>query len=534
MDPKATIPSTEVPAGFLRRSKDFGSDFIFGSATSAFQVEGASRKDGRGPCIWDIFAADEKRNLFLPYGEDAVLHYEHYAKDVDIMKDIGFDAYRFSISWSRILPSGKKESRNQEGINFYKKLLNKLKEKKIEPFVTLLHFDVPQALEKEYDGFLNRKIADDFRDYADICFREFGKEVKYWITINEPWSFAYGAYVKDFLAPGRGKVQENLLRRSNNTIDDLEDDGSIDPPSRYSFPTSIRKRSIAKPSERRISDKEDELKNAYIVTHNQLLAHGMAAKLYKDKYQRVQNGKIGITLVSQWFEPLTDDKKDTDAARRALDFMLGWFLHPLIHGKYPETMVKYVKEGHLPVDELVKDKSIIQDSCDFIGMNYYTARYIRHDERNGGNYVEDQRVKYHVKRKDKFIGEDKGAAGWLYSYPRGIMDLLLYIKKEYNNPLIYITENGIDDPDDKSLKLKESIYDHKRLRYFHDHLAFVRDAKRQGANVQGFFAWSLLDNFEWGFGFTSRFGITYVDYKNEARERTLKHSAIWLKFFLEN
>ncbi|KAL3522201.1 hypothetical protein ACH5RR_015035 [Cinchona calisaya] len=571
MDFRDITSSMGIPAaGFLRR-EDFGKDFFFGSATSAFQIEGALDKDGRGKSVWDEFADDEKRhgkNLFHPYGEDAVCHYKHYEKDVDIMKKIGFNAYRFSISWSRILPTGKQESRNQKGINFYKKLLKKLEEKKIEPFVTLLHFDVPQDLENEYRGFLDRRIADDFRDYADICFHEFGKQVKYWITINEPWSFAYGGYVlKDFLAPGRGPVDDRfdackiavtnidgpIYRSTPYKIEkENDDDAFLFLPRRFSYQTSTIRKSVQKrflkcsnsePFDQGISDEEDPSKYAYIVAHNQLLAHGKAAKLYKDKYQMDQKGKIGITLVTHWFEPHDcDSQKDKDAAKRALDFSLGWFMHPLVYGEYPKTMRRYVKEGHLLVPDLEADKSIIQNSCDFIGVNYYTAVYVshrkrkdRHGKKHESNYVTDQKVKHHVKdSKGKFIGKQQGATGWIYGYPKGIMDLLLHVKREYNNPLIYITENGIDDPDDHSAKLWDSIYDHQRVSFLHDHLSFVKEAKRQHVNVKGYFVWSLLDNFEWKAGFTSRFGITYVDYDSEKQERHPKLSAAWFKSLLEN
>ncbi|KAL3522200.1 hypothetical protein ACH5RR_015034 [Cinchona calisaya] len=562
----AITSSMGIPAaGFLRR-EDFGKDFFFGSATSAFQIEGALDKDGRGKSVWDEYADDEKRhgrNLFHPYGEDAVCHYKHYEKDVEIMKKIGFNAYRFSISWSRILPTGKKEKINQKGIDFYKKLLKKLEEQKIEPFVTLLHFDIPQALEDEYRGFLNRRIADDFRDYADICFREFGKEVKYWITINEPWSYAYGGYVlKDFLAPGLGQVDdkfdddEKAVTNSDGSISYLEkendDDAFLFLACRYSYQTLTVKMSIknlllnrsnSEPSDPQIPHDEDPFKYAYIVAHNQLLAHGKAAKLYKEKYQREQNGKIGITLVTGWFEPYDcDSQKDRDAAKRALDFSLGWFMHPLIYGEYPKSMCRNVKEGHLPVADLEADKSIIKDSCDFIGLNYYTAVYVSHRKRKyksgskpENNYVIDQKIKHHVKNsKGNSIGKQQGALGWIHGYPKGIMDLLLHVKREYNNPLIYITENGFDDPDDHSAKLWDSIYDHERVSFLHDHLSFVKEAKRQHVNVQGYFVWSLLDNFEWKAGFTSRFGITYVDYDSEKQERHPKLSAAWFKSLLEN
>ncbi|KAL3522205.1 hypothetical protein ACH5RR_015039 [Cinchona calisaya] len=571
--------TTNVPAGFVRR-KDFGSDFIFGSATSAFQIEGALGEDGRGQSIWDTFAA--KKNLFSPYGEDAVNHYKKYEEDVKIMKDIGFDAYRFSISWCRILPTGKKESRNQKGIDFYKRLLMNLKTHGMEPFVTLLHFDPPQALEEEYDGFLNRKIVDDFCDYANICFKEFGDQVKYWITVNEPATFATLGYVYGTHAPGLSSLNANysdsssskkqLYSSSTNyatsvapylpsdddnddhdqdeeAASDDDDEASIFPPNRFSvhppkkndmmnMSSGVKGNSVASPvsqevlpatvPSKKISVK-DPSEYPYLVAHHQILAHAKVVKLYRDNYQSRQKGKIGIVLNAHQLIPLNKRKRNQKAAQRATDFSLGWFLDPIVNGDYPENMHKYVTKGYLP--EFGADKYMVRGSFDFIGLNYYTARYVSRQASDGGNYITDQRAKFHVKRKGVYIGEEQGAAGWIYGYPRGIMDLLVYIKEKYNNPLIYVAENGIDDPDDDSSTHWKSFYDQRRIVYLHDHLSFVGQAKQQGVNVKGYFVWSLLDNFEWDSGFKSRFGITYVDYDNGSK-RCPKLSASWLKSLL--
>nr|BAP90523.1 glucosidase [Ophiorrhiza pumila] len=526
---------TRVPSGFLRR-KDFGSDFIFGSATSAFQVEGGMREDGRGPSIWDSFA--EKRNLFAPYSEDAINHHKNYEEDVKLMKEIGFDAYRFSISWTRILPTGKKESRNQKGIDFYKKLLKNLKIKGIEPYVTLLHFDPPQNLEDKYYGFLNRQIADDFCDYADICFKEFGNDVKHWITINEPWSFAYGGYFTGNLAPGYHAQTDKIAPHQSTKIPNDDDDdahhkSSIFPPSRFSLPPSS---SSASETPAIIPAKKlpypDVNKYPYLVAHHQILAHAKAVKLYRQNYQRTQKGKIGIVLVSQWYISLDDDPDNKEATQRANDFMLGWFLDPIFSGDYPASMRKYVTKGYLP-EFSSADKEMIKGSFDFLGLNYYTARYVTYEETGGGNYVLDQRARFHVKRKGKLIGDEKGASGWIYGYPRGMLDLLVYMKEKYNKPTIYITETGIDDPDDDSSTHWKSFYDQDRIMFYHDHLSYIKQAMRKGVNVKGFFAWSLMDNFEWDVGFKSRFGITYIDFEDGSK-RCPKLSASWFKYFLEN
>ncbi|CAI9087585.1 OLC1v1021692C1 [Oldenlandia corymbosa var. corymbosa] len=487
------------------------------------------------------------------------------------MKEIGFDAYRFSISWPRILPTGKIESRNQQGINYYKRLLTKLKENGIVPYVTLFHWDLPQNLQDEYNGFLDRRIAEDFGVYADVCFQEFGEYVDHWITMNEPFTFAYSAHVDKVHAPGLGTVKDHLFgtgttdtakstktEESSNAVDngvdagadeddDDDDGGSIFHPSRSTVhPKSTRNKVMVfkATGSSWASEAEyiDEFAYPYIVTHNQLLAHAKAVEIFKQKYQDpAKKKKIGITLVSMWFEPRNpDDEKDKAAALRALDFFIGWYLAPLVHGDYPQSMREYVNPDHLPkMDDA--DRKAIQGSYDFIGVNYYTARYVAHSEpkekhkKIGRNYVTDQKLKYYESRIENGvevpIGKDRGASEWLISYPKGILGLLLYIKENYNDPLIYITENGIDDHDDDSARLWTSFFDRKRVAHIHDHLIYLLEAKRQGVNVKGYFVWSLLDNFEWNNGFHARFGLVYIDYNNGAK-RHPKLSAAWLKRFL--
>ncbi|CAI9087592.1 OLC1v1021699C1 [Oldenlandia corymbosa var. corymbosa] len=500
------------PAAFVRRS-DFGKDFVFGSATAAFQIEGALEKGSRGDSIWDKFAKDN--DLFKPYHEDAVNHYEKFEEDVKLMKEIGFDAYRFSISWPRILPTGKLESKNKEGIDYYKKLIKTLKDNGIEPYVTLFHWDLPHALQEEYNGFLDRRVADDFGVYADVCFQEFGKDVDYWITLNEPFTYAYSAHVDKVHAPGLGTVTQQLFATGTNT------EGGA--PAATTTEESADSVMVFKPTTSWASEAEflDPFAYPYIVTHNLLLAHAKAVEIFKNKYQDpAKKKKIGITLVSMWFEPRNpDDEKDKAAALRALDFFIGWYLDPLVHGDYPKSMREYVNPDHLPKMDAA-DREAIQGSYDFIGVNYYTARYC---------------LKYYGSRKENGvevpIGKDTGASAWLISYPKGIEGLLLHIKNNYKDPLIYITENGIDDHDDDSSRHWDSFFDEKRVRHIHDHLNYLLEAKRKGVNVKGYFVWSLLDNFEWNNGFHARFGLIYVDYKNNS-QRHPKLSAAWLKQFL--
>ncbi|XP_021804234.1 cyanogenic beta-glucosidase-like, partial [Prunus avium] len=266
-------------------------------------------------------------------GDVAVDQYHRYKGDVAIMKNMGVDAYRMSISWSRLLPNGTLSGGvNMDGINHYNNFINELIRNGLTPFVTIFHWDLPQALEDEYGGFLSPKIVDHFRAYAKLCFENFGDRVKHWITLNEPYTFSIHGYAYGSHAPGRCSAWQKLNCTGG--------DSATEP---------------------------------YLVTHHQLLAHAAAVKLYKDKYQASQNGSIGITLTARWFEPTSEAITDINAAFRALDFFIGWFMDPLTNGDYPHSMRSNVRE-RLP--KFTKEESkLLKGSFDFIGINYYTARY---------------------------------------------------------------------------------------------------------------------------------------------------------------
>ncbi|XP_030953635.1 beta-glucosidase 12-like [Quercus lobata] len=487
-----TVSSSHESASFNRTS--FPKGFIFGTAAAAYQYEGAAKEDGRGPSIWDTYTHRyPERIKDGSSGDVANDQYHYYKKDVRIMKKMNLDAYRFSISWSQVLPKGKLSGGvNQEGIEYYNKLINRLLSKGIKPFVTMFHWDLPQALEDEYGGFLSPHIVDDFRDYAELLFKEFGDRVKHWITLNEPFSYSSGGYVGGSFAPGRCSAWLNLNCTGGNS--------GTEP---------------------------------YLVSHNELLAHAAAVEVYKKKYQAAQKGVIGITIVSHWFVPFSDAKKDQDAALRALDFMLGWFLDPLINGNYPHSMRSLVKD-RLP--KFTKEQSkLVKGSFDFLGINYYTANYAAYAPQITGDkasYTTDSSANLTTSRNGILIGAP-AASSWLHVYPRGFRDLLLYIKSnKYHNPLIYITENGIDEFNNATLSLKEALVDNQRIEYYDKHLQYLLRAIKDGVNVKGYFAWSLLDNFEWASGYTVRFGINYVDYEN-GDKRYPKHSAHWFKKFLK-
>ncbi|WJX50305.1 Beta-glucosidase 12 [Trifolium repens] len=484
---------TAPQLGSINRNT-FPQGFIFGTASSAYQYEGAASEGGRGPSIWDTFThKSPERIKDGKSGDIAVDSYHRYKEDVALMKDMNLDAYRFSISWSRILPNGKLSGGiNQEGIDYYNNLIDELVANGLQPFVTLFHWDLPQSLEDEYGGFLSPLIIKDFQDYAELCFKTFGDRVKHWITLNEPWTFSRDGYTTGNMAPGRCSSWLN--------------------------PKCIGGDSGTEP---------------YLVAHYQLLAHAAAVNVYKTNYKVSQNGLIGITLVINWFVPLSDNKIDQKAAERANEFMFGWFMDPLANGDYPKSMRALVG-SRLP--KFTKEQArLVSGSFDFIGINYYSSCYASDAPqlRNANtSYLTDSLSSYSFEREGKSIGLNV-ASDWLYVYPRGIRDFLVYAKEKYNNPLIYITENGINEYEDPTLSLEESLMDTYRIDYHYRHLVYLRKAIEDGVNVKGYFAWSLLDNFEWHLGYTVRFGMTFVDYKNGLK-RYQKQSGLWFKNFLKS
>ncbi|KAK3002396.1 hypothetical protein RJ639_021495 [Escallonia herrerae] len=402
---------------------------------------------------------------------------------------------------------------NKEGIKYYNDLINELLANGIQPYVTLFHWDLPQALEDKYRGFLDHRIVADFCEFAELCFCNFGDRVKNWITLNEPYTYSVGGYVMGTTPPGRGASASDHV------------EGSY-PPSQ-----SIH-------SKHQQNCKGDPGTEAYVATHNQLLAHAAAVKLYREKFQTPQGGKIGITLVSKWMEPL-DESSDLDvkASRRALDWFFGWFMEPITTGDYPQNMKQRVG-SRLP--EFKKPESeMLRGSFDFLGLNYYTANYVSHgltSDKGLLSYNTDPQVTYASKlkplpeRNGKPIGPPS-ASDWLSIYPEGMQKLLVYIKKTYKDPLIYITENGVDETNNASLTVLEALNDTTRTEFLQDHLFYLHKAMDDGVNVKGYFMWSLLDNFEWNDGYSVRFGLVHVDYNNGYARRP-KASAEWFKNFL--
>lgn len=453
--------------GYMR---NFPDDFIWGSATSSYQIEGGWLEGGKGLSIWDAFVHTPGKVANGDTGDVACDHYHRMQEDVGLMADMGLSAYRFSIAWPRILPAGY-GAPNPEGLQFYSDLIDTLLDHDITPWVTLYHWDLPLALQMEYDGWLNPKIADLFAEYAAVCFEHFGDRVKHWITLNEPWVVAILGYGQGVFAPGRVSTSE-----------------------------------------------------PYLAAHQLLRAHAKAVDVYRRDFQPEQRGTIGITNNCDWREPLTDSPEDRRAAQRALEFFLGWFADPIYRGDYPEVMRSRVQDRLPPFSD--EDVALLKGSSDFFGLNHYTTMYASHidpdddvevDVYGNGGISEDQDVRLTTDESWK-----KTEMGWSV-VPWGCRKLLQWIDERYDHPDVVVTENGCafdDEPVDGI------VQDDERIAFFDGYLGACHQAiEDDGVALQGYFAWSLLDNFEWALGYTRRFGLHYVDY--ETLERLPKASARW-------
>lgn len=458
----------------MESMNNFPENFTWGSATSSYQIEGAADEAGKGPSIWDAFCTVPGRVAKGDRGDRACDHYHLMREDVLLMKAMGLKAYRFSIAWPRIMPSGKGQV-NAEGLQFYDDLINELLDQGIEPWITLYHWDLPLALQMEEDGWLNAEIADYFEAYARICFARFGDRVKHWITLNEPWVVAILGYGMGTFAPGRTSKSE-----------------------------------------------------PYVAGHNLLRAHAQAVRCYREEFQAQQKGVIGITNNCDWREPLTNKKEDVAAAERALEFFLAWFADPIYLGQYPKSMVDRLGD-RLP-QFTKEERDLLLGSSDFFGLNHYTTLFAADAQGNlqvsavygNGGLSEDQDVNLSVDPNWK-----KTAMGWAV-VPWGCQKLLTWISDRYDAPDIYITENGCAYAD---APVEGKVRDNERIAYYEGYLNACHDAISNGIKLKGYFAWSLMDNFEWASGYAKRFGLHYVDF--DTLERIPKASANWYKKVIE-
>ncbi|GAB4828121.1 hypothetical protein Ancab_035036 [Ancistrocladus abbreviatus] len=485
----ASLFVSSVNGDPLKRS-DFPKEFLFGAGSAAYQYEGVAFEDGRKASIWDTFTHEHPEKITdHSTGDVADDFYHRFKEDVKLMKEVGLESFRFSIAWPRILPRGKISGGiNPLGIKFYNDLINELLANNITPFVTLFHWDLPQALYDEYGGFLSDKIVKDFTDFADLCFKVFGDRVKDWTTLNEPNLSTWNGYSTGIFAPGRCSKFMGNCSAGNSAME------------------------------------------PYIVGHNLILCHASAVDLYRKKYQAHQKGKIGIALATTWILPINTTLASRKAAERAIDFSIGWFTETLFSGDYPRSMRSLV--GYRLPKFTAEQSKLVKGSYDFFGLNYYTSSYANPiPPQNSVNvsYTTDSNADLtSVDDNGKPIGTPTQVS-WLYIYPKGIEDLLLYFKKQYNDPTVYITENGMGDL--STMPVKKAIKDNWRIKYHKDHLFYLHRSIEQDVKVKGYFIWSFLDDFEWNSGYTVRFGITLVDRANGLK-RIKKLSAYWYQKFL--
>ncbi|EFH58559.1 hypothetical protein ARALYDRAFT_477608 [Arabidopsis lyrata subsp. lyrata] len=496
-----TSPITVDGGSVCPQSSTFGrgsfpDGFLFGAATSAFQHEGAPEEGGRGSSIWDSFTLKHSESNNNLDGRLGVDFYHQYKEDVQLLKKLNMDAFKFSISWSRIFPHGKKDKGVSEtGVKFYNDLINELIANGVTPLVTLFQWDVPQALEDEYGGFLSDRILEDFRDFAQFAFNEYGDRVKHWVTINEPYEFSHGGYETGEKAPGRC--------------------------SKY-----VNEKCVAGKSGHEV----------YTVSHNLLLAHAEAVEEFR-KCGKCKGGKIGIVQSPMWFEPY--DKKSSSSpseeiVKRAMDFTLGWHMEPITHGDYPQTM-KDVVGGRLP-SFTPEQKEKLKGSYDFVGINYFTSTFVSHlDNVNPEkpSWEADSRVQLHSNNVDGFkIGSQPATA----KYPvcaDGLRKVLKYIKENYNDPEIIVTGNGYKEKLEEKDVLPDALSDSNRKYYHMRHLMALHGAVCEDkVNVKGYFVWSLMDGLEWEDEYKTRSGLYYVDYGHNLG-RHEKQSAKWLSKLLE-
>jgi beta-glucosidase len=449
--------------GTVARSA-FSHAFTWGVATASYQIEGAVQADGRGPSIWDTFSHTPGKIQDSSTGDIACDHYHRYRQDAALMQSLGVNAYRFSISWSRVLPTGR-GAINEKGLDFYDRLVDELLSKQIEPVVTLYHWDLPQAL---YDqgGWQVRSTAEAFAEYTEIMVRRLGDRVKQWITLNEPWVAAVLGHLTGEHAPG-----------------------------------------------------ERDLGAAVRTAHHLLLAHGQAIPIIRQHATR-PGTECGITLDLDYVEPAQETEEAREAAKSYETFSNCWFLDPLLKGQYPETLLPDFAP-HLTI--AADDWKTITAPIDFLGINYYRRSLVQ-------ARIANQEIGPSAYTFSHAPASQYTEMGWEVC-PAGLYQLLTSVQQEYQPPKIYITENGAAFVDHVEEAEGEAvIHDADRLHYVQAHIAAVQQAIKAGVPVAGYFVWSLMDNFEWAFGYTKRFGLMYVDYSTQ--QRLLKDSGRWYQQFL--
>ncbi|MET0977163.1 MAG: GH1 family beta-glucosidase [Leifsonia sp.] len=460
-----------LPMSAVGSARAFPSEFLFGTATAAYQIEGASHEDGRTDSIWDAFSRVPGAVINGDNGDVACDHYHRYRDDVALMKSLGLQTYRFSTSWARVRPDGGPV--NAAGIDFYSRLVDELHGAGIKPWLTLYHWDLPQALE-EKGGWANRDTAELFRDYALSVHDALGDRVDVWTTLNEPWCSSFLSYTGGAHAPGRQDVAAGLA-----------------------------------------------------AGHHLLLGHGLAVQALRERDPELE---LGITLNLTVAKPVDPTSAgDLDAARRIDGQFNRFFLDPIFRGSYADDLLADV--GHLGLDAVVRDGDldVIATPIDALGVNYYHGEYVsdrpaEHPLR--GDAPTDRATRSPFPAADGVYNHPQGlpltAMDWEVQ-PDGLRELLVRVHDDYTAAAgvrLYVTENGAAYDD--VVAADGEVHDAERAAFLEAHLGAILDAIDEGVPVHGYFYWSLLDNFEWAWGYEKRFGLVRVDY--DTQKRTIKDS----------
>jgi len=430
-------------------------DFVWGAATASYQIEGATNEDGRSESVWDRFCATPGKVRNGDSGAVACDFYHRYHEDIALMRELGLDAFRFSIAWPRVVPSGHGPV-NGAGLDFYDRLVDELLGNGIAPYVTLFHWDTPQVIE-DAGGWPARDTIEAFADYVEAVAERLGDRVRHWITHNEPWVVSWVGHGWGHHAPGRTSDADALA-----------------------------------------------------TAHHLLLSHGRAVEILR---RASPGSEVGITLNLDNPYPASPSEEDAQAARWVDGLHNRWFLDPLFRGSYPDDMLE-AWAAILPKIE-TGDLQTIATPIDFLGVNNYTSPLVAADEHGGRSRI--------VRRSDV----DRTDMGWEV-VPEGLHDLLVRLHTDYNPPAIYVTENGAAFPDVRGHD--GSVHDPERQSYLARHIDSAARAIADGVPLRGYFAWSLLDNFEWAWGYWKRFGLIYIDYAT--LERVPKGSFYWYRDFI--
>uniref|UniRef100_A0A8C3M8V1 Uncharacterized protein n=1 Tax=Geospiza parvula TaxID=87175 RepID=A0A8C3M8V1_GEOPR len=459
--------------------EEFPENFLWSVATAAYQIEGGWRADGKGLSIWDKYAHTPLRIGKDATGDVACDSYHRIEEDVEMLKSLKVSHYRFSISWSRVLPDGTTRYINEKGLNYYERLIDALLAANIVPQVTLYHWDLPQALQ-DVGGWENDTLVQRFKEYAEVLFQRLGDKVKFWITLNEPYNTAYAGYGVGTAAPG--KTAGRSVR-----------------PGRA----------------------------PYVVGHNLIKAHAEVWHLYNETFRARQGGLISITINSDWAEPRNPhSQEDVEAARRFMQFFLGWFAHPIFkNGDYSEVMKRTIRERSLAqglsksrLPEFTEsEKQRIKGTYDYFGLNHYTTvlTYNQNYPKGVMSYDSDRGVATVTDRSWLSSG-----SLWLKVAPFGFRKILRWIKEEYNNPPIYVTENGVSE------RGAFEFNDTWRMHYYRTYInEALKAVVLDGVDLRGYTAWTLMDNLEWAAGYEEKFGLYHVNFSDPALPRRPKASA---------